>query len=120
MSYLVSIVRPITKQEMLSAVAGDDDFEAVSETDDCIVRKWVGGEREEMFVLSQGTVQVTTPSEGAFNKMQELANKLAAEVIGEEEKYILPTGRPTRGGGEIRLGWPIVVIILILLLICRW
>lgn len=123
MSYIVSIRRTIQKQEFLSLIQHEPSFRVESQNDDCMVVEWTHGREQAFFVLSQGTIDVTTPSEAAFKKMEEIAARLEAEVIGEEEKFIVPKTpvKPGLFAGRVTwIGWPILVIILIILLIWRW
>lgn len=92
MSYVVSIRRDtaITADELRSVVQGDPEFTistAVDEhADDAMVLAWQVDENAdpEFFVLSQGAVDVTTPSNNALRKIQTVAERLGAQVFGEE------------------------------------
>jgi hypothetical protein len=123
MSYVVSIIRPIQKREFINLLDANPKFRIESQNDDCAVVRWSDGNESAMFVLSQGSIVVTSPSDTAFKQMQELAKKLNAEIIGEEEKFIIPQRPLRRGvfaGRATWIGWPILVIVLTILLIWRW
>jgi hypothetical protein len=123
MSYNVSIRRLIQKQEFLGLIQNQPAFRVESQDEDCAIVEWVQGEEITTFVLSQATIDATTPSEAAYEKMTEMAEKLNAEVIGEEEKFIVPRSSAKSGvvaGRSTWIGWPVLVIVLIVLLIWRW
>ena len=92
MSYVVSIRRDtaITAEELRSVVQGDPEFTAATSTvehaDGVIELVWQVDENAdpEFFVLSDGAVDVTTPSNNALRKMQAVAERLGAQVFGEE------------------------------------
>jgi hypothetical protein len=122
MSYVVSIRRTIQKQEFLALIQNEPGFRINSQNEDCAVVEWTeSNTNNTLFVLSQGCIDVTTPSVVAFTKLEEIAKKLNAEVIGEEDKFIVPQ-RSVRQlvGGSTWIGWPVLVIVLAGLLIWRW
>lgn len=96
MSYIVSIRRKeghyISDAELRALIDKDTSLHEVSlqdvkceEASACVV-EWLpeGGSKPVLFVLEAGEVSVTTPSDAALRKMQELARLLDASVIGEE------------------------------------
>ena len=91
MSYVVSIRRksPITEQELVAAVDGNDQF-LFAEADDVsmepLVLYWEGdnGTAKEYFVLHRGEIDITSPSNSALEAAKSLAGSLSAHVIGEE------------------------------------
>ena len=122
MSYIVSIKRPISKADLLMAIDGDEQFAIVSEGDNFIDLVWSVGEERATFNLVQGEITATTPSDKALEKMNHLAEKLSAVVIGEEDDLPVPTDMQ-RGVFSNRvtwIGWPIIVVVLLILLIWRW
>lgn len=92
MSYVVSIRRDaaITSEELRAIVEGDAELTistaADEHADEAMMLAWQADENvdPEFFVLSQGAVDVTTPSNNALRKMQALAERLGAQVFGEE------------------------------------
>ncbi len=92
MSYVVSIRRDaaITSEELRAIVEGDAELTistaADEHADGVMELAWQADENAdpEFFVLSEGAVDVTTPSNNALNKMQAVAEGLGAQVIGEE------------------------------------
>jgi hypothetical protein len=91
LSYVVSIRRklPITEQELLAAVDGNDQF-AIAETDDLsndsFVLHWKRENEtaKEYFVFHRGEIEITSPSNSALETAQSLASSLGADVVGEE------------------------------------
>lgn len=122
MSYIFSIKRPISKADLLRAIDGDEEFSVVSEGDAFIDLVWSDGEEKATFNLVQGEISVTTPSDNALEKMNHLAEKLGAVVIGEEDDLPIPKDieRGVFTNRVTWIGWPIIVILLSILLIWRW
>jgi len=122
MSYIVSIKRPISKSDLLAAIEGDDQFSVVTDGDNDVTLAWLKGDERATFSLSQGEITVTTPSEHAWQKMDDLAGKLDAAVIGEEDDP--PVHSNVEAGifanRQTWIGWPVLVIILAALLIWKW
>ena len=87
MSYVVSVVResPIEEAELekIAVEAGDFELEVM---DGFSILHWLDAESNarESFVLSDGSLDITTPSDAALMAAQELAERLGAKVIGEE------------------------------------
>lgn len=96
MSYVVSIRRldgsPITVDDLRLATREDQSFReaAISNGEalhpSVLDLEWLpeGSQSPVSFSLSAGEVTVTTPSNAALRKLQELAGRLGASVIGEE------------------------------------
>jgi hypothetical protein len=86
-SYVVSIVRdrPIEQGEV-RALASDALTLEADEADDFYVLHWTNpaADRRETFVLVDGSLDITSPSDAALAVAQELAAKLDARVVGEE------------------------------------
>ena len=87
MSYVVSIVReaPIDESELEDIASRDRGFE-LDRADDTIILRWIDPESDmrESFVLIDGSLDITTPSDAALIVAQALAAHLGAKVIGEE------------------------------------
>jgi len=104
------------------AIDGDEQFAILSEGDNFIDLVWSAGEDKATFNLVQGEITVTSPSEKALEKMDFLAEKLKAVVIGEEDDLTIQA-EIKQGIFSNRvtwIGWPIMVIALLILLIWRW
>ncbi len=92
MSYVVSIRKDaaITSEELRAIVEGDAELTistaADEHADEAMVLAWQADENvdPEFFVLSQGAVDVTTPSINALSKMQAVAEILGAQVFVEK------------------------------------
>ena len=58
----------------------------LEEADGTCILHWSesGSDKRESFVLSGGSLDVTSPSDAALTIAQELARKLGAKVVGEE------------------------------------
>ena len=104
------------------AIEGDEQFSIMSEGDNYIDLMWISGEESATFNLSQGEITVTTPSDEAWEKMNQLSKELGAVVIGEEDD--LPIRCEVRRGvfanRQTWIGWPILVVVLSVLLIWKW
>jgi hypothetical protein len=123
MSYICSVRRTIRKREFQALIEGDPSFRIESQNEHGLVAEWFHDGEVTIFVLSQGTIDVTSPSEAAYDKMQELARRLDAALIGEEEQFIVPRAPAKRGifaGRTTWIGWPIIVVTLTILLIFKW
>lgn len=87
MSYVVSIVRdrPIEPAEVRALESDALTLEA-DDVDDFCVLHWTDpvADRRETFVLADGSLDITSPSDAALAVAQELAAKLDARVVGEE------------------------------------
>jgi len=122
MSYVVTIKRQISKTQLLAAVEGDAEFTVRSGQADEFALEWKSGDESAIFDFFQGEIIVTTPSDAAFVKMQQLSEKLDAKVVGEEDadaaKTEIPSGIFTNRTTWI--GWPLIVVALTILLIMKW
>ena len=101
MSYVVSIRRksPITEQELIAAVEGDDQFlfaEADDSSNESLVLYWQGdsGTAKEYFVLHRGDIDITSPSNSALEAAKSLAGSLSADVVGEEGEGLTNVSLP--------------------------
>ncbi len=87
MSYVVSIVReaPISEAELEDIANRDRGFE-LDRADDTVILRWIDPESDmrESFVLVDGSLDITTPSDAALKVAQALAAHLGAQVLGEE------------------------------------
>ena len=87
MSYVVSIVReaPIGESELEDIANRDRGFE-LDRADDTVILRWIDPETDmrESFVLVDGSLDITTPSDSALVVAQALAEHLGARVVGEE------------------------------------
>jgi hypothetical protein len=123
-SYVVSVQRdaPITGHELhsiaendpeysLSDISGDDSaptFELTWQPDNQA--------KPVSFVLHDGTIDVSTPSDFTLRKMQSLAKLLDANVVGEEGEDLTTTevvDVPSQGCGPIVWAVALVVAFLI-------
>ncbi len=122
MSYVVTIKRDIeiTVLELQSAIQDDLEFKPASpgvELDDGVLDlEWQPEDREnpEYFILSDGAIDVTTPSNLALRKMQQLATKLGAEVVGEEGESLTEVEVPPdveQGCGPV--GWTVIILLVV-------
>ena len=87
MSYVVSVVRepPIEEAELEKIAVDASDFE-LEVKDGFSILHWLDAESDtrESFVLTDGSLDITTPSDAALMAAQELAERLGAQVVGEE------------------------------------
>lgn len=87
MSYVVSIVRPtpIGDAELEQFAADSAEFDLDRGTDAAVL-SWRNPHSEtvEFFVLTDGALEITTPSESGLATAQHIADKLGASVVGEE------------------------------------
>lgn len=131
MSYVVSVRRedgtPITYSEFVEAISGDAEFSLAPESEG--VRKpsfvWTAGGTgsQTFFHFWTQEIAVESPSGGALKKLQELAQKLDAEVYGEEGEILseinpLDVDSPDDGGV---LKWFLITLgLLIILVLIYW
>lgn len=122
MSYLVELLRPIRKDELLAIVDDDAELSVVAEGDDWLAIAWSRGDEQALFNFARGRLSLSTPSQAAAEKSCSLAERLGAIVLGEED------GAPSRpamppgifAGRSSWIGWPVLVIILTALLAWKW
>jgi hypothetical protein len=125
LSYVVSIRRdsPITEDDLRLIVESDPDFHLPespgNENHSSIVMYWQSDGQEEpvSFVLNDGLIEVTTPSDSALRKMQSLAKLLDAKVIGEESEDLTTAEIvDTRSSGCGQFVWTVAIIVILLVL----
>ncbi len=122
MSYIVEILRPIRKEELLAIVGSDSELAVLEEGDGWVDVRWARGDDRAVFTLAQGRISVTTPGDGAWEKAQAFARHLNAAVIGEEDEIPLrkEIKRGVFAGRSTWIGWPILVLVLLAMLIWKW
>lgn len=122
MSYVVSIRREaaITSEELRAIVEGDPELTistaADEHADDAMLLAWQADENAdpEFFVLSQGAVDVTTPSNNALKKMQAVAEQLGAQVFGEEGEELTDVEvSDVASGGCGPVAWAILLFLVL-------
>lgn len=94
MSYIVEVIRPIRKEEIVSLVRNDSELSIIAEGEKWVDVAWSRGDEQAVFNFAPGRISVTTPSEGAWEKTQALAQRLRAVVIGENSE---PAGGKAEG-----------------------
>ncbi len=124
MSYVVSIVReaPIGESELEDIANRDRGFE-LDRADDTVILRWIDPESDmrESFVLIDGSLDITTPSDAALKVAQALAAHLGAQVFGEEGEDLTDvevTGNVTTSSGCGPMSGTLAIIGL--LLIAYW
>jgi len=122
MSYIVEIIKPIKKEDVIGVVDADDSLVIDSKGDDWLEIKWTGKNETAIFSYSQSRIAITTPTKEAYEKAQEIASLLNADVFGEEERPhdVSAVNSGIIAGRSTWLGWPILVTVLIILLLWRW
>lgn len=127
MSYYVEITRTITKSELLAALGEDDAFTISDQGENWVSFLLTQGTEQTLFNFERGHINVTSPSSDAWLKMEQLARKLDATVLGEEDDIPEPPpsqlSSPNIGRSmniNLGCGWLILCIILIILLIWKW
>jgi hypothetical protein len=121
MSYVVEIVRPISKAEVVALASTDSELSIVAEGDEWADLIWKRGSAQALFSFAQSRITLTTPDDVVLEKAQGIAAKLGARVVGEEDQLRAPAvaGR----GAHVRsswAGWPFLVAVLLVLLLWRW
>ena len=106
MSYLVTISRegaPLADAEVDAAFRADASFSVEGSP---VTAVWQGlpGTPHEHFVYEDGAITVTTPSDAALVKMQQLAAALGAKVRGEEGEDLTDVPVPPPSAGGMGLG----------------
>ena len=122
MSYFVEIIRPIRTEELLSVVEKDDSLSVLDQGENWIIFAWDSSGEHAKFDCSQGRISITSPTDSAWAKAEELAGILNASVIGEEDqlsKY-RESYRGILNGRSTWIGWPILVVVLATALFWRW
>ena len=122
MSYVVEIVRPIQKQEILDLIEEDEELSIVASGDDWLELLWIRNGCTDSIHFAQSKLICASPESETWEKLQELAMKLDAEVIGEEDK-IGPQHSGDHGlfvGRSTWIGWPVLVLGLAAALWWKW
>ena len=124
MSYVVEIIRPIRKDEILAIANEDGELTIIDEGENWIRLSWARGKETAEFSFQKSRITVTTPRDLIWEKAEALAECLQAEVIGEEDDLAPPQGLLLKpgvfAGRSTWIGWPVLVIVLIMLLVWRW
>jgi hypothetical protein len=120
MSYVVSLKRlgdrPISVSEFMELSSEDSSLrKAPSEVPlepGILELEWTdeSGSAPEYFVLHAGEVEVTNPSDRALRKMQELAVRLGARVIGEEGEDLTGVSVPHSAVPSSKSGCAVVLL----------
>jgi len=122
-SYVVSVRRdaPITGDELQSIAESDPEYSLSEFSTDSSARtfelKWQPNNPDSSvsFVLYDGTIDVSTPSNDALRKMQSLAKLLDAKVTGEEGEDLTTTeivDTPSQGCGPYV--WTVALVVAFL------
>jgi hypothetical protein len=102
-SYVVSLQKEggISVAGLRLAIEGDFEFTIAEESGqseyEVFELSWQAPDSDsgpEYFMLDHGRIDITTPSNGALRKLQSLAEKLGAEVIGEEGETLTDVNVP--------------------------
>lgn len=112
MSYVISVDRdtPITGDELRAITESDPEFSLSDISDDDSAQtfelNWRPDDQAKptAFILNDGTIDVTTPSNAALQKLQSLAKILGAKVVGEEGEDLSTTeiaDVPSQGCGPV-------------------
>jgi hypothetical protein len=123
MSYVVEVRRPIKIQELLVELGKDAAFQVLRQDADTLEFEWVSGESSTQADFRKGIVSTTSPSDEAFQMLSQLADRLGAEIVGEEDLVPLAYAEVRRGIFSNRstwIGWPVLVLVLAGLLVWRW
>ncbi len=135
MGYTVEILRKIKKEEVVAALGEDDDFTIEDQTGSQVSFFCVEGGERTYFQYARGIITIERMGEEfAWSKTQQLARKLGADVLEEEEAEDIeaedvspsPTRQPfivenvQPKGDHIGCGWWILWAVLAALLIWRW
>ena len=122
MSYIVEIIRPISKDEVLGLADEDDSLVVIGEGEDWLEIKWTGEKETATFSYSQSRLVITTPTDEVYEKLREISSLLNADVIGEEEntRHVPIPDSGIIEGRSTWLGWPILTSLLIILLLWKW
>ncbi len=118
MSQMKSVKRTITRDEFMGAIEGDSEFSIMADGRAFTVVRWSNGIDHAVFNYTQGEIAVGSPSAGALAKMQYLADTFQAEIVGNEG--VAPAGDDEDSTTSTWIGWPIMVVTLLILLVWRW
>ena len=122
MSYVVEIIRPISKEEILAIVDEDEELSVIASGDEWIELIWIRNGCTDSIHFAQSRLICASPETETWEKLQEVATRLNAEVIGEEDK-IAPSPVGDQGifrGRSTWIGWPLLVLGLVVALWWRW
>ena len=102
----------------MQVIEGDDEFSVMADGHSFAVLRWTNGNEHAVFNYTHGEITVGTPSPAVHEKMSALASTFQAELIGEEDDIPNPG---EKGSVDVTwIGWPIMVVTLLILLIWRW
>jgi len=122
MSYIVEVIRPIGKEEVVALVRTDNELSVLAEGENWADIAWFRGDEHAVLNLAQGRITVSTPGKGAWEKTQAIAQLLHAAVVGEEDDLPnRPEARPgVSGARSTWIGWPVLVFLLGAMLAWKW
>ena len=122
MSYVVEIIRRISKEEILALVRADEELSVLASGDHWIEISWKRNSCTDSIYYAQARLTCTSPGSEGWEKLQELAKKLSAEVIGEVDKIAQsPVGKQgIIHGRSTWIGWPLLVLGLAVALWWKW
>lgn len=127
MSYVVSITRgeekPIQLNEFEKAVSNDPEFTKAPECQDHNSPSYIwttnNSNKESYFHYWQPNIAIESPSYQALIKIQQLAKKLDANVIGEEGEDLSDINpddlTPADDGGVLKSFINTVIVIVVLI-----
>ena len=103
-------------------VHADEELSVLASGEDWIEISWKRNSCADSIYYAQARLTCTSPGSEAWEKLQELAIKLSAEVIGEEDKIApSPAGKQnTIHGRSTWIGWPLLVFGLAVALWWKW
>ena len=123
MGYVVSVRRFIERQDVLDLVAADASLMLARDDEAFLLLHWRHADAVSEIRWAQGQLRATSPADAAWGKLEELAARLGARVLGEEDgapprREALPAGHAA--GRVTWLGRPVMVVALAALLAWRW
>ena len=106
----------------MALVQADEELSVKASGDDWINISWTRHRFSNSIYYAQSRLTCTSPESEAWEKLQELATKLGAEVIGEEDKIAPPQveSPSTIHGRSTWIGWPVIVLVLAAALWWKW
>ncbi len=120
MSYVVSVVRDsLIGEAELEEFASDSGAFEIERSDGFLILHWrdpAEGKRES-FVLTDGSLDITSPSDAALVAAQEIAARLGARVVGEEgedlsDVHVTGTAPTSAGCGPVAATIAIIAALL--------
>lgn len=123
MSYVVEVRRTIKMHELLAELGKDRAFRITRQDGDTLDIEWTDGDAVLELDFRKGLLSTTSPTDAAMRALSQLADRLGAEVVGEEDLIPLTNTEVPRSvfaGRTTWIGWPILVVVLACLLIWRW